>query len=145
MKTAKLGRTGETFLINKEGFMLTESRFSDALRNGGIIKRNTALELRVLNPRTGKLTEGAQKCLSGKDGYDAEGYMNYDGNIVLGAWCWIPEYDCGFVAQIDIREGYGAAYSFERFVLSMLLVLAFPLTLIAFYFGRRISATILDM
>ncbi len=145
VKTAKLGRTGETFLINKEGFMLTESRFSDALRKGGIIKRNTALELRVVNPRTGKLTEGAQKCLSGKDGYDAEGYMNYDGSIVLGAWCWIPEYDCGLVAQIDIREGYGAAYSLKRFVLSMLLVLAFPLTLIAFYFGRRISAPILDM
>ncbi|HHT9142262.1 MAG TPA: PAS domain S-box protein [Candidatus Wujingus californicus] len=145
MKTAKLGRTGETFLINKEGFMLTESRFSEALRNGGIIKRNTALELRVVNLRTGKLTEGAQKCLSGKDGYDAEGYMNYDGSIVLGAWCWIPEYDCGLVAQIDIREGYGAAYSLKRFVLSMLLVLAFPLTLIAFYFGRRISAPILDM
>src|SRR3990172_2494205 len=91
MKTAKLGRTGETFLIKKEG------------------------------------------------------YMNYDGSIVLGAWCWIPEYDCGLGAQIDIREGYDAAYSLKRFVLSMLLVLAFSLTLIAFYFCRRISAPILDM
>ncbi len=145
MKSAKLGKTGETFLINREGFMLTESRFADEIKKTGAIQRIMALELRVVNPHTGKLTDGAQKCLGGKDGYNADGYINYDGKKVLGAWCWIPEYDCGLLAQIDIHEGYGAAYSLKKFVLSMLLVLAFPLTLIAFYFGKRISAPILNI
>ncbi|MCR4320864.1 MAG: PAS domain S-box protein, partial [Candidatus Brocadiaceae bacterium] len=145
MKSAKLGKTGETFLTNREGFMLTESRFADSLRKEGIIQQRTALELRIVNPHTGKLTDGAQKCLSGKDGYSAEGYINYDGSKVLGAWCWIPEYDCGLVAQIDIHEGYRAAYSLKRFVLSVLLLLAFPLILVAFYFGKRISAPILNI
>ena len=145
MKSAKLGKTGETFLTNREGFMLTESRFADGLRKEGIIQHRTALELRIVNPHTGKLTDGAQKCLSGKDGYNAEGYINYDGNKVLGSWCWVTEYDCGLLAQIDIHEGYGAAYGLKRFVLSMLLLLAFPLTLVAFYFGKRISAPILNM
>ncbi|HHT9129720.1 MAG TPA: PAS domain S-box protein [Candidatus Brocadiaceae bacterium] len=145
MKSAKLGKTGETFLINREGFMLTESRFADEIKKTGMVQRRTALELRILNPHTGKLTDGAQKCLGGKDGYNADGYINYDGKKVLGAWCWIPEYDCGLLAQIDIHEGYGAAYSLKKFVLSMLLVLAFPLTLIAFYFGKRISAPILNI
>src|SRR3972149_5172417 len=145
MKSAKLGKTGETFLTNREGFMLTESRFADELRKKGIIQQRTALELRIVNPHTGKLTNGAQKCLSGKDGYNAEGYINYDGNKVLGAWCWVPEYDCGLLAQIDIREGYGAAHSLKKFVLSALLLLAFPLILVAFYFGRRISAPILNI
>ncbi|MBI2471955.1 MAG: PAS domain S-box protein [Planctomycetes bacterium] len=145
MKSTKLGKTGETFLTNREGFMLTESRFADELRKKGIIRQRTALDLKIVNPRTGKLTDGAQKCLSGKDGYNAEGYINYDGSKVLGAWCWIPEYDCGLLAQIDIHEGYGAAYSLKKFVLSMLLLLAFPLTLVAFYFGKRISAPILNM
>ena len=145
MKSAKLGQTGETFLTNREGFMLTESRFADDLRKEGIIQQRTALELRIVNPHTGKLTNGAQKCLSGKDGYSAEGYINYDGSKVLGAWCWIPAYDCGLLAQIDIQEGYGAVYSLKRFVLSALLLLALPLTLVAFYFGKRISAPILNM
>lgn len=145
MKSAKLGKTGETFLFNREGFMLTESPFADEIRKAGLVQQGTALALRVINPRTGKLTEGAQECLSGKEGYDAEGYKNYDGRKVLGAWCWIPEYDCGLLAQITIQEGYGAAYSLNKFVLSMLLVLAFPLTLAAFYFGRRISAPILNI
>ena len=125
--------------------MLTESRFADDLRKEGIIQQRTALELRIVNPHTGKLTNGAQKCLSGKDGYSAEGYINYDGSKVLGAWCWIPAYDCGLLAQIDIQEGYGAVYSLKRFVLSALLLLALPLTLVAFYFGKRISAPILNM
>ena len=145
MKSAKLGKTGETFLTNREGFMLTESRFADGLRKEGIIQHRTALELRIVNPHTGKLTDGAQKCLSGKDGYNAEGYINYDGNKVLGSWCWVPEYDCGLLAQIDIREGYGAAHSLKKFVLSALLLLSFPLILVAFYFGRRISAPILNI
>ncbi|MDQ1271490.1 MAG: hypothetical protein QG591_120 [Planctomycetota bacterium] len=145
MKSAKLGKTGETFLINREGFMLTESRFADEMRNAGLIQQRTALALKVINPYTGKLTIGAQKCLSGKDGYDSDGYKNYDGRNVLGAWCWIPEHDCGLLAQIAIQEGYGAAYSLKNFVLSMLLVLAFPLALAAFYFGKRISAPILNI
>lgn len=145
MKSAKLGKTGETFLVNREGFMLTESRFAEELRNKGVIQQRTALELRIVNPLMGKLTDGAQKCLSGKDGYNAEGYVNYDGSKVLGAWCWIAEYNCGLLAQIDILEGYGAAYGLKKFVLSMLLLLAFPLTLVAFFFGKRISAPILDM
>ncbi len=145
MKSAKLGKTGETFLINREGFMLTESRFADEIREAGLVQQKTALELRVVDPRTRKLTDGAQKCLSGKEGYDADGYINYDGRKVLGAWCWIPDYDCGLLAQIAIQEGYGAVYSLKKFVLSMLLVLAFPLTLAAFYFGRRITAPILNI
>ncbi|MCF6159423.1 MAG: PAS domain S-box protein [wastewater metagenome] len=145
MKTAKLGRSGETFLMNREGYMLTESRFAGDLKEAGLIRERTALELRVVNPRTGKLTKGAQKCLNFEDGYDTEGYIDYDGKRVLGAWCWIPEYDCGLLAQIDIYEGYGAAYGLKKFVLSTLLILALPLILIAFYFSKRISAPILNI
>lgn len=145
MKSAKLGKTGETFLIDREGLMLTESRFSEEIRKASLVQQKTALALKVINPRTGKLTAGAQKCLSGKEGYDAEGYKNYDGKKVLGAWCWISEYNFGLLAQINIREGYGAAYSLKKFVLSMLLVLTFPLICAAFYFGKRISVPILNI
>ncbi|MGQ3684787.1 MAG: PAS domain S-box protein [Candidatus Loosdrechtia sp.] len=145
MKTARLGKTGETFLVNREGYMLTESRFADDLRKAGFIQYGTALELRVINPNTGKLTEGVQNCLSLANGYNTNGYVNYDGKKVLGAWYWIPEFDCGLLAQIEIHEGYGAAYGLKKFVFTTLLVLSLPLALIAFYFGKRISAPILNI
>ncbi|MEK7699987.1 MAG: cache domain-containing protein, partial [Planctomycetota bacterium] len=143
VKSAKLGKTGETFLINREGYMLTESRFTLELRKSGMVRERTSLALRVAEPQSKRLTDGVRRCLGGKDGYNAEGYINYDNSKVLGAWCWIPAYDCGLLAQIDIREGYGAVYRLKKFVLTMQMVLAFPLTLIAFYFGKRVSAPIL--
>ncbi|MDR4507498.1 MAG: PAS domain S-box protein [Candidatus Brocadiaceae bacterium] len=189
MKNANLGKTGEAFLLDREGFMLTESRFADEVNEDILLYQGTGVGLRVVNPQRGrfarygnwmrrrllnvinsyaggvlfirsfvsffgsqeaeprsmKLTAGAQKCLSGESGYDAEGYINYDGRKVLGAWCWIPEYDCGLLAQTSIREGYGAAYSLKKFVHSMLLILAFPLAMAAFYFGKRISDPILNI
>jgi Cache domain. len=126
MKSAKLGKTGETFLINREGCMLTESPFAGEIRKAGLVQQGTALALRVINPYTGKLTEGVQRCLSGNDGYDADGYKNYDGRKVLGAWRWIPEYDCGLLAQIDIREGYGAARSLKMFAFRCYWYWLFP-------------------
>ena len=50
MRSVKLGKTGETFLINREGYMLTESRFVDELKITGLIQQRTALELKVINP-----------------------------------------------------------------------------------------------
>lgn len=143
MKSANLGKTGETFLINRDGYMLTESRFNLELRKAGMVRERTSLALRVAEPHSRRLTNGVQRCLGGENGYNAEGYVNYDNRKVLGAWCWIPGYDCGLLAQIDIREGYGAVYNLKKFVLTLQMVLAFPLTLIAFYFGKRVSAPIL--
>jgi len=139
LKSLKLGATGETFLINREGYMVTESRFLDELKNSGLIKNTTIFELKVLNPRTGMYTKGVEKCLSGRDGYDTNGYINYNGCKVLGAWCWISDINCGLLTQINIHEGFETAYSLKNFVLSMLMVLAFPLTLAAFYFSRKIT------
>ncbi|MCF6147186.1 MAG: PAS domain S-box protein [Candidatus Kuenenia sp.] len=140
LKSLKLGTTGETFLVNREGYMVTESRFLDELKNAGLIRKSTIFELEVLNPRTGTHTEGVKKCLSGIDGYDTNGYINYNGSKVLGAWCWIPDINCGLLTQINIQEGYETAYGLKNFVLSMLMVLAFPLTLAAFYFSKRITS-----
>ncbi|MBI5307964.1 MAG: HAMP domain-containing protein [Planctomycetes bacterium] len=142
MKSANLGKTGETFLINSDGYMLTESRFTLDLRKAGLVREKTPLALRVAEPQSRRLTDGVSRCLSGRDGYNAEGYVNYDNNKVLGAWRWIPEYNCGLLAQIDVREGYGAVYNLKKFVLTMQMVLAFPLTLIAFYVGKWVSAPI---
>ncbi len=145
LKNVKLGTTGETFLINREGHMVTESRFLEELKNSGLIRKNTIFELKVLNPRTGMRTQGVVECLSGRDGYDTKGYINYNGCKVLGAWCWIDDINCGLLTQINIHEGYETAYSLKNFVLSMLMVLAFPLTLAAFYFSRRITSPIYEI
>ncbi|MBI5306851.1 MAG: cache domain-containing protein, partial [Planctomycetes bacterium] len=75
MKSAKLGKTGETFLINREGYMLTESRFTLELRKAGMVRERTPLALRVAEPGSKRLTDGVQRCLGGENGYNAGGYV----------------------------------------------------------------------
>ena len=98
--------TAEIYLINKNGYMLTESRFTDALELGGLIEKRTTLELKVINPDTNNLTLAAKKCIAGGEGFkdSGYGYMDYRGTRVLGYWVWMKEYNWGVIAEIDLDE-----------------------------------------
>ncbi|MCP4412231.1 MAG: PAS domain S-box protein, partial [Gammaproteobacteria bacterium] len=106
MRSIKLGESGETYLVNKQGYMITESRFSTNLRNEGLIDIGTTLEVKLINPETGKLTKSVAECLKGHTGSDGEGYLDYRGVNVIGFWQWVPELDWGVIAEIDYDEGY---------------------------------------
>ncbi|KAB2833603.1 MAG: PAS domain S-box protein, partial [Candidatus Brocadia sp.] len=107
MLSLHLGKTGETYLVNKDGYMITESRFAAHLKEMGLVKKRCALELKLVNPETGEFTTGVKQCISGNNGFDAKGYKDYSGLTVLGVWRWLPELNWGVVAEIDRDEGYG--------------------------------------
>lgn len=140
-----LGKTGETYLVNKDGYMITESRFAAHLKEMGLVKKRCALELKLIERETGELTKGVQGCVSGSNGFDAKGYKDYSGITVLGAWFWMPEFHLGVVSEIDRDEGYGAAYNLNYIVSSVLLILAFPFVLAAYILGKKISIPIIKL
>jgi len=39
-------------------------------------------------------------------GFDIEGYRDYRGVPVVGAWQWLPEYDMGVATELDVKEAY---------------------------------------
>ena len=143
--SAKFGQTGETYLVNEEGYMLTASRFTKHLKKIGAIKKRSALELKLIDPETNEITYGVKQCITGKDGSDAKGYSDYGGISVLGVWRWLPEYNWGVITEIDRTEAYGAAYNLKNIVMALLLAIAFPLLLIAYYVGKRLSVPILEL
>lgn len=145
MLSLRLGKTGETYLVNKDGYMITESRFAEHLKEMGLIKRRCTLELKLVDPATGKLTYGVTQCIAGNDGFDAKGYKDYSGLTVLGVWRWMPEFNWGVMAEIDRDEGYGAAYNLNYIVSSVLLVIAFPIVIAAYLAGRKISIPIIKL
>ncbi|MBI5677797.1 MAG: cache domain-containing protein, partial [Planctomycetes bacterium] len=100
----KATETGEVYLINKEGYMLTSSRYTAELKGDGLIKKRTTLELKVANPKTGNLTQAVQQCLKGMEGYNDTGYLDYRGTSVIGYWMWLPYLNWGLIAEIDIDE-----------------------------------------
>lgn len=112
MKNIELGESGESYLINSEGVFITESRFTIELKRNGMIQERTALELKEIDPKSGRLTKGITACLSGGEGYDATGYKDYRGILVLGTWCWIPEYEWGIIIEIDLDEAFRKSSAF---------------------------------
>ena len=145
MLSLKLGKTGETYLVNKDGYMITESRFAVHMKEMGLVKKRCALELKLINRETGELTNGVKECVAGNNGFNAKGYKDYSGFMVLGVWRWLPEFNWGVIAEIDRDEGYGAAYNLKYIVSSILLVLAFPIVLVAYFIGRKVSIPIIKL
>jgi len=143
MRSVRLGETGETYLINKDGFMISESKYLKDLKDFGLVQQRTTLELQVKNPKTGKLTKGAEECIKGKKGHDGEGYMDYRGIQVLGFWQWIPELDWGVIAEIDVKEGYGPVIRLHTIVAPIIILVTFAVISFAFFFGKKISGPIL--
>ncbi len=124
LQVARSGNTGETYAFDKTGLLLSQSRFDDELKQVGLIadlkdaKSILTLELRDpgVNMANGErpalkraeqpLTRMAADAVTGKNGIDVEGYRNYRGVPVVGAWTWIPEYDFGVATEVTVAEAY---------------------------------------
>ena len=145
MHNQKFGKTGETYLVNKEGYMLSESRFTKHLLETGAVKKRSALELKLVNPDTGKLTYGVARCVAGEDGSDAKGYNDYGGIPVLAVWRWLPKYNWGVVTEIDRAEVYGVAYNLNTLGVVLLFGIALPIMFFAYVIGKRLSKPIVDL
>ncbi len=145
MRKVKLGETGETYLVNKDGFMITESKFIPTIRQMGLINKRTSLELKVVDPNTGRLTRAAEQCLKGREGYDARGYPDYRGVPVLGVWHWLPEYQWGVISEMDVEEAYAAIYGLDRNFFYIFIGLFTGLVLVSFYVSRKITVPLINV
>ena len=142
MQNIHIGKTGETYLINGYGYMLTESKFVEDLKGQHRITKRSALELKVANPLTNIATKGVSECLKGSEGFDADGYLDYRGVNVIGFWRWMPDYGWGVIAEIDVDEGYGKLYELRDYILFTFGLVAVGVIIVAFFLGKKISAPI---
>ncbi|MCP4412749.1 MAG: HAMP domain-containing protein, partial [Gammaproteobacteria bacterium] len=143
MRSIKLGASGETYLVNKQGYMITESRFATHLRNEGMIENDTTLEIKLINPEAGKLIKSVAECLKGHTGSDGEGYLDYRGVKVIGFWQWIPELDWGVIAEIDYDEGYIEVHKLRKSVNTIMIIVLLVVVMLAIFMGQRMVAPIL--
>ncbi|HWQ92773.1 MAG TPA: serine/threonine protein kinase, partial [Clostridia bacterium] len=137
---ARMGQSGETYAFDRRGVMLTASRFDQELQAQGLIPNvpgSTAiLNLRLVDPTTRqrdqqgrpslRLTRMAGAAVRGIDGCDVDGYPNYRGVYVVGAWAWLPEFQMGIATEVAAEEAYHTLYMLRQafMVLFLLLVLS---------------------
>jgi eukaryotic-like serine/threonine-protein kinase len=122
-KAWPLGETGDIYAVDAEGRMVSSSRFTDEAAQLGLLPegaRSTTAALEVRDPgvrlvpgrepptprRTWPLTWSAAEVTAGRSGVNVDGYRDYRGVPVVGAWRWLPESGIGVVAEIDRDEAY---------------------------------------
>ena len=121
----RFGRSGETYAFDRSGLLLSQSRFDNDLKQIGLLvdqpEARSILTVEVRDPGVNMeegnrpklrrpeqpLTRLAAEAVQGKDGFDADGYRDYRGVLSVGAWRWLPEYDFGIAAEVDVARRFG--------------------------------------
>ncbi len=124
LQLGRIGDSGETYAFNKNGTLISNSRFDDDLILLGLLPDmpgiKSILNLNLRNPGgnmiTGyrasvrrselPLTKMAASAISGQSGVDVEGYLDYRGVPVVGAWTWLPAYEMGVTTEVDYDEAF---------------------------------------
>lgn len=95
-----LGETGETYLVNKYNFFVTDAKFG----------KDYPL-------KKGVYTEGVKAALSHRDGVD--NYLNYRGKPVIGVYKWMDEDELAVIAEIEQKEAFAPVYVLKNKILSI--------------------------
>lgn len=148
LQRGRIGLTGETYAFDRQGTLLSQSRFPEQLVAMGLLapQQHSALNIQVRDPGFDFAAEGdagvvrhprpltlmAASATRGNSGHNLDGYRDYRGVQVVGAWLWDDLLDIGLATEQDVSEAY-AAYRFIRtlilgggaFAILILLLLAF--------------------
>ncbi len=136
LSVARSGMSGETFAFDSTGIMLSGSRFEDEMKRIGLLPdeagvtavlriqtRDPQVDLRERAPgepvsqRQYPLTRMATDAVnrnfdrslpdSVTIGVDVDGYNDYRGVPVIGAWTMLPTYGFGVTTKVDAAEAFG--------------------------------------
>jgi GAF domain-containing protein/HAMP domain-containing protein len=117
-----LGRTGETYLVDRSHSFVSESFFS----------RDEFPE--------GVHTAGIDAALEGNDGQGL--YLNYEGVPVIGVYRWIDDQELALLAELHQDEAFAPARRLASSILTTGLVSATLLAIGIVIFARRIARPI---
>ena len=104
LSIARAGESGETYAFDKDGLLLSQSRFDDELKMIGLIPdrddARSILNIQIRDPQVNMaegnrptlrlaerpLTQMAAMAVQNQSGVDVNGYRDYRGVPVVGAW-----------------------------------------------------------
>ena len=159
----RAGPRGDTYAFGPQGQLLSASRYESDLpamgltnsaeqgasvlhvevRDPGVNLATNRANARPISQRP--LTKMAAAAIAGGDGIDLDGYRDYRGVDVVGAWKWLKPYDFGIATEIEFDDAYAPLNYVRRalWTLFSLLVLfaaiAFASSLSVFRLRREIA------
>ncbi|MFL5327573.1 MAG: serine/threonine protein kinase [Gemmataceae bacterium] len=161
LQVARFGDSGEVYAFDRNGLMMSESRFDDGLKQMGLLadlpESQSILTVEIRNPGVDMakgerpsvrrseqpLTHMAADAVQGHDGADADGYRGYRGVMKVGAWRWLPEFDLGFATELDAEEAFRPVVILRRAfwgLMSLLVLSAVGIFLAMIFIARQQKA-----
>ncbi|QDP00331.1 PAS domain S-box protein [Thalassotalea sp. PS06] len=151
-----LGQSGETYLVDNRAILISSSRFEKQLADLNLLQQGQAsiLNLKVLDPGR-QLTKdkpfdalrdelpptySVQQALNKSEGFSTDGYRDYRGIPVIGAWNWNEELNLGIISEIDYQEIQAGHLALRNTVTAVLISILVLFTLLG-NFSLRIVRT----
>lgn len=152
LSLTRFGHSGESYAFDARGTLLTESRFNEDLIVAGLVKRQpgplSMLHVEIRNPG-GNLLEGftpavprkeqpltlmAQSATAGKSEINVDGYRDYRGVEVVGAWTWLEDKGFGITTEVDAVEAFAPLKMLQIvfFTLFLLLLVSIVVTVLIY-------------
>ncbi len=124
LKQGRIGNSGDTYAVNEQGLMISESRFNSQLVKDNLLKegQSSLLNLRVSEPSSDSLTKAANSVIKKEQSFDTAGYSDYKGITALGAWLWDENFDFGLIVEISESEALEAYYVSRNAIYTILAV-----------------------
>ena len=169
LQLGRLGSSAESYAVSADGKLLSSSRFTESLKQAGLLKPESA-ESTIIYVRDpgGNLVEGyqiegnlddkpltlmaqgvvelAQHALSSDQlsmQSNFDGYPDYRGVPVVGVWRWDPGLGFGLTTEVDYDEALAPYKVMESNILATALatlVLVLVATLMTLNIGQRATS-----
>ncbi len=169
-------KTGETYAFSAHGELLSESRFDDRLRRIGLIgeDQQSALNVAIRDPGVNlvagqhpklersqqpltrmassslqlraNMTQAGQTRGHSRIEIDTDGYRDYRGVPVFGAWLWNADLGLGLATEIDVAEAMSNYCQLRRTIFGVLgftLFLSVGAVLLVLILGERTSRALM--
>ena len=145
LQIARVGESGETYAFDDAGRMLSNSRFDAELQAIGLMPEGLdatsvfTVEIRAPGGRLADghapeqtrqeqpLTRMAASATRGGRGVDVDGYRDYRGERVVGAWDWVEELNLGLATEMDEAEAFRSLIMLRRGFWGLVALLALTL------------------
>ncbi|MFP4487695.1 MAG: response regulator [Bacteroidales bacterium] len=123
---AGLGTTGESLIVNSEGYALNQLRY----------REDAALNFKID-------AAPANKATSGQTGITKE--RDYRGEKVLSAYTWFPSMGWGFVVKQDTREAYRPIRLISLVFIIIILLTGAAVITLAFLLGQAMTRPLIAL
>lgn len=141
----RLGASGETYVVDREGRLVTDSRFLSNVVGTSVVALDADNVADQSSESLPQLTVSASRVIAGETGSTTRGYADYRGVAVLGAWNWMDTLELGLITEIDESEALAAyEHTFNAFVALTTLITTFlgGLMALLFYLSSRQRAVL---